>query len=122
MVDTGAAYTIDEFCARQKMCRATYYNLKKQKRGPRTFRIGNRERISPEAEADWRRDMEEDAARQMDDPPRDRITPGAEAAARREMEEDAAPRCAIESRDRGAMYKGKAGLKPKAQPSPRVRR
>jgi predicted DNA-binding transcriptional regulator AlpA len=54
--------TIDEFCQRQKISRATYYVLKHKRRGPRVIRIGNRDRISEESEADWRREMEQDAA------------------------------------------------------------
>jgi predicted DNA-binding transcriptional regulator AlpA len=52
------AWTIDEFCHRHGICRATYYNLKKKGRGPKTMRIGSHERISDEAAAEWRRELE----------------------------------------------------------------
>jgi hypothetical protein len=54
--------TISEFCDRHQICRATYYNLKKQGRGPRVMRVGSRDRITPEADADWVRDREAEAA------------------------------------------------------------
>lgn len=55
--------TIDEFCAEERVCRATFYNLKKQGKGPRVYYIGTRARISEEAKAEWRaaRQAEADA-------------------------------------------------------------
>jgi hypothetical protein len=50
--------TIDGFCRRQKICRASYYNLKKTGKGPREYYVGRLVRISPEAEAEWVREGE----------------------------------------------------------------
>jgi hypothetical protein len=57
-----AAYTIPEFCARNKICRVSFYNALKAGKGPRTFRVGNRRLVSAEAERDWIRDREAEAA------------------------------------------------------------
>jgi hypothetical protein len=49
--------------ARAKVSRAHYYNLKKQRKGPREAHAGSRVLITPEAERDWERDREAEAAR-----------------------------------------------------------
>lgn len=56
--------TINEFCAEEQICRATYYNLQKQGKGPRVYYVGTRPRISEEAKAEWRaaRQAEAEAA------------------------------------------------------------
>jgi hypothetical protein len=53
---------INGFCRRHQICRATYYNLKKQGKGPRVMRVGSRDRITEEADADWVREREAEAA------------------------------------------------------------
>jgi predicted DNA-binding transcriptional regulator AlpA len=50
--------SVDAFCERQGFCRATLYNLWKSGRGPRFMKVGSRRIITPEAEADWQREME----------------------------------------------------------------
>jgi hypothetical protein len=50
--------SIEGFCYRQKISRATYYNLKAAGRGPREYRVGKQVRISEEAEAEWIRERE----------------------------------------------------------------
>jgi hypothetical protein len=52
------AFSVDEFCARNGICRATYYNLKKCGKGPKAMRVGCRDIISIEAETAWHRRME----------------------------------------------------------------
>jgi len=52
------AFTIENFCKRHSMCRATFYNLKKRGEGPRLMRVGSRSLISVEAAAEWRRERE----------------------------------------------------------------
>lgn len=52
------AYSIPEFCLRHGISRATYYNLRKASKAPRTMHVNGRELISVEAEADWRRECE----------------------------------------------------------------
>lgn len=51
------AYSIDEFCERHCISRATFYNLRNDKKGPAEMRPGGRGRvlISKEAAAEWRR-------------------------------------------------------------------
>jgi predicted DNA-binding transcriptional regulator AlpA len=60
-----ASLTILEFCQKEKICRATFYNLLKQGKGPRLMRVGSRSRISAEARAEWRREREAESATGM---------------------------------------------------------
>lgn len=53
-----AAYSVDEFCAQHSISRPLFYVLRKQNRGPRIFKAGNRTLISAEAATEWRRAME----------------------------------------------------------------
>lgn len=53
-----SAYSIAEFCFRNGICRATYYNLRKAGKGPREMAVGGQKRITPAAEADWHRACE----------------------------------------------------------------
>lgn len=55
---TVNALTIDEFCFRNKVCRATLYNLWGRGEGPRRYKVGSRTYISIEAERDWQRQLE----------------------------------------------------------------
>jgi hypothetical protein len=57
--------TISEFCRAEKVCHATFYNLKKAGKGPRLMKVGSHYRISPQAWADWRRAREAEAAAEM---------------------------------------------------------
>ena len=57
------AYTIPEFCARHSISRATFYNLKKVGKAPRTMELGSAQRITKEAAADWRRELETQAVK-----------------------------------------------------------
>lgn len=45
--------SVDGFCKRWGICRATFYNLKKQNKAPAILRVGSRSIITPDAEADW---------------------------------------------------------------------
>jgi hypothetical protein len=56
----GDVHDIESFCAANRISVGTYFNLKKQGKGPREMRVGKRVLISPEAEADWRRAREKD--------------------------------------------------------------
>ena len=60
------ALTVEEFCRRHNISRTSFYELLKDGLGPRCLRIGSRRLISREAAADWRRQMEQQAARQPD--------------------------------------------------------
>ncbi len=57
-METQDAYNVSEFCQRHNISRSKYYEIVKAGEGPRIFKIGNSSRISKEAAADWRRDME----------------------------------------------------------------
>jgi hypothetical protein len=61
-----AADSIASFCKNHGISPSTYFNLKKARKGPREMRVGNRVLISKEAQADWRREREEDARRLKD--------------------------------------------------------
>lgn len=50
--------SVPGFCARQRISRSTYYNLKAEGKQPREYVVGKLIRISPEAEAQWVRDRE----------------------------------------------------------------
>jgi hypothetical protein len=54
--------TINEFCQREKICRSTFYNLRRAGKAPRVMLVGSKMRISPEARLDWHRDREAEAA------------------------------------------------------------
>jgi hypothetical protein len=54
----GDAHTIPSFCASNAISLAHYYKLKRQGKGPREIVLDKRVIISPEAEADWRRERE----------------------------------------------------------------
>lgn len=56
------AYSIDSFCKAHNISRAMYYNLKKEGRAPREFRVGRKPLVSTESAAEWRRRMEAEAA------------------------------------------------------------
>ena len=50
--------SVNEFCRRHDICRATFYNLQKAGRGPTFMKVGSRVLISREAAEQWRRKME----------------------------------------------------------------
>lgn len=53
------AQSVKEFCRSHRISRGTFYNLLKEKRGPRVMKVGARTLISTEAATEWRRQMEE---------------------------------------------------------------
>ena len=59
--DTADAYTIDEWCRRHRLSRATFYNLLRRGEAPRVMKVGIRTIISREASEEWRRRLEEHA-------------------------------------------------------------
>ncbi len=52
------SYTIQEWCYKRRVCRATFYNLLKRGKAPRIMKVGARTRISHEADEDWQRERE----------------------------------------------------------------
>jgi hypothetical protein len=60
---TRSSYTILEWRARHNISESQYHKLRRQGRGPRLMRTGDAGlRISIEADADWVRDREAEAA------------------------------------------------------------
>jgi hypothetical protein len=59
---TVACFTVGEFCDAHRICRTRLYAFWNQGRGPRYFLNGARRLISAEAAAEWRRQMEIEAA------------------------------------------------------------
>ena len=57
-----AAYSVDGFCKAHTISRALFYKLLKSGDGPRIMKCANRTLISFEAAAEWRRQMEAEAA------------------------------------------------------------
>ncbi|WP_066722800.1 MULTISPECIES: hypothetical protein [Hyphomicrobiales] len=53
-----AAYSIDEWCRRYGICRATFYNMQKAGRAPKTIKLNKLVRISVEADQEWRKASE----------------------------------------------------------------
>jgi predicted DNA-binding transcriptional regulator AlpA len=61
--DRRVSLTIAEWCARHGLSESQYHKLRKQNRAPRALKIGSAGlRISIEADADWVRDREAEAA------------------------------------------------------------
>lgn len=58
VVDDVDAFSITEFCRRNRISVQLFYKLKPQGLMPRTFRLGARVLISREAAAAWRRKRE----------------------------------------------------------------
>jgi hypothetical protein len=58
-----SAFTVGEFCALHSISRVKYYQLKKERKGPRVFLVGSHERITAEAAAEWRKTMQDEAER-----------------------------------------------------------
>ena len=58
------SYTVNEFCAAEKISRAQLYKEWRANRGPRFFLVGSFRRISAEARAEWRRRREAEAQAQ----------------------------------------------------------
>ena len=54
----GDAHTIPSFCKSNAISESKYRVLKRQGRGPREIVLDGRIIITPEAEADWRRERE----------------------------------------------------------------
>jgi hypothetical protein len=54
--------SIDAFCKRKGISRGTYLNMRKAGKGPRELAVGVRRIITPEAEADWDRERQAEAA------------------------------------------------------------
>jgi hypothetical protein len=58
----GDVHTISSFCLSNAISEAHYFKLKRDGKGPREACLGDRIVITPEAEADWRREREAETA------------------------------------------------------------
>ena len=47
------SFSINEWCARRKVSRSFYYEMKTRGEAPRSYKMGNRDRITAEADAEW---------------------------------------------------------------------
>jgi hypothetical protein len=65
MSDTASDFTISQWCAKHRICRATYYNLQRVGKAPNIIYIGSRPRITPEANKAWEREREAEAQAQL---------------------------------------------------------
>jgi hypothetical protein len=65
----AAAVSIPTFCKAHGISPATFYNLRKRGKAPRTLLVGRRRLVSDEAAAEWRRAMEDpsDAAPNLEE-------------------------------------------------------
>jgi predicted DNA-binding transcriptional regulator AlpA len=61
---TIGAVSIDAFCKAHSISRATFYNLMKRGKAPKTLVVGRRRLVSDEAAVEWRRSMEQFAEAQ----------------------------------------------------------
>jgi hypothetical protein len=57
------SYTVDEFCAAERMSRVKLYELWKHGKGPRFYNNGRCRRITHGSRLDWQRAREAEAAR-----------------------------------------------------------
>jgi len=62
MLDPEPSYTINEFCRLERICRQTYYNLKRAGIGPDEILVGTHPRITAEARRRWHQKRERAAA------------------------------------------------------------
>jgi predicted DNA-binding transcriptional regulator AlpA len=56
------SFTINEFCAVEKISRSFFYKLATQGKAPRTYSLGSTRRISGEARKEWRAAREAESA------------------------------------------------------------
>jgi hypothetical protein len=61
-MDERDADGVTDFCRRHNISRGFLYGAWRRGRGPRFMRAGDRRLISREAGADWRRELEAEAA------------------------------------------------------------
>ena len=58
-IENNYLLEVKVFCTRNCICKALFYKLLKQGAGPQITKIGSRTLIRPEAETDWRKQMEQ---------------------------------------------------------------
>jgi hypothetical protein len=63
----GGSFTLEEWCLYRRLCRSSFYNLKRRGMAPAVLRVGSRNTITREADEVWRKRMEAMAAKHPDD-------------------------------------------------------
>ena len=58
MLDAEQSFTINEFCQLERICRATYYNLRRAGLGPDEILVGSHRRITAAARRRWHQGRE----------------------------------------------------------------
>jgi predicted DNA-binding transcriptional regulator AlpA len=56
------SFTIREWCQLRRMSRSKFYELDAEGKAPRTYNVGVKRVISPEADRDWIREREAEKA------------------------------------------------------------
>jgi predicted DNA-binding transcriptional regulator AlpA len=59
---TRPSYSISEWCELRKVSRSMFYKLDSQGKAPRTYNIGTKRAVSPEADDEWVRAREAESA------------------------------------------------------------
>jgi predicted DNA-binding transcriptional regulator AlpA len=60
---TRTAFTLSDWAEMNGISRGHFYNLQKVGKAPRTFKLGAKRLVSAEANADWLREREAEAAK-----------------------------------------------------------
>lgn len=60
--DEPQAYTVASFCKAHSISRSFFYQLLKERAGPRVMKVGTRTLVSREAATEWRKAQEQSNA------------------------------------------------------------
>ena len=61
-----SAFTVSEWCERNRISRSLFYILDRRGEAPRTFRVGKRRLITAKADAEWIREREAESAHEAE--------------------------------------------------------
>jgi hypothetical protein len=61
-VDIDRSYTVNEFCAAERICRTALYKAWREGTGPRFYLNGQHKRITHQARLDWQQARERAAS------------------------------------------------------------
>jgi hypothetical protein len=56
------SFSLKEWCAARRLSPAMFYKLRQRGQAPRTYRVGRKVLISPDADAEWLREREAEAS------------------------------------------------------------
>lgn len=62
MTTPTTAQPLAAFCKKYQICRATFYNLEKSNRAPKTIMVGGKRYVTDRAEQAWLEALENQAA------------------------------------------------------------